>query len=127
MNSPNILRNAAAAYQTAQVTTASPAKVVVMLYDKVFSSCRDAQAAMAAGDRATAGAKISRVHAILELLATSIDPSHDRALAENLWGLYAYAMEKVTEANRQQTPEPLDEVKRVLTPLRDAWAEIAGR
>ena len=126
MNTPHFVRNAAAAYKTAQVTTASPTKVIVMLYEQIFVGCRDAKAAMEAGDRATCGAKISRVHAILELLATSIDPSHDRALADNLWGLYAYSMERLLEANAQQKTAPLDEVQRVLAPLHDAWKQIAG-
>ena len=126
MNTPNVLRNAAAAYKTAQVTTASPTKVIVMLYEQVFAGCRDAKAAIQAQDRATASVKINRVHAILELLSTSIDPSHDRALAENLWGLYGYCMDRILEANVQQKPELLDEVQRVLTPLHDAWIQIAG-
>lgn len=126
MNAPHLIRNAAAAYKTAQVTTASPAKVVVMLYDQIFACCRDGAAAIRGGDRATAGAKISRAHAILELLATSIDPTHDRALAENLWALYGYSMERALHANLHQEPEALEEIQRVLTPLRDAWASVAG-
>lgn len=119
------LQRAQSAYRSVQVTTSTPGNLVVMLYDGVFRFVGEAQAAFAAKDRARVGERISRSHAILELLMTSLDTRHDALLAERLTGIYTFCMEKLIAANIEQNPTHLTEVLRVLAPLRDAWREAA--
>lgn len=113
-------------YGTVQVTTSSPGQVLVMLYDGLFRFVTEAQTAMRARDRARAGERIGRAHAILDLLASTIDPSHSPALADNLVGLYRFCMAHLIQANVLQDPEKLAEVTRVLAPLREAWREVVA-
>jgi flagellar protein FliS len=120
------LGRAQAAYRSVQVTTCSPPELVVMLYDGVFRFVNEARAALAAGDRARFGERISRAHAVVECLAATVDPKHDPSLAERLGGIYTFCMERLIEANLRRDPGILEEVLVALAPLRDAWRVVAG-
>lgn len=118
---------AATRYQSVQVGTCTPAKLVQLLLDGALRFASEAQAAMKAGDRARAGERIGRCHAIVAELLGSLDPSHAPELTENLTGLYGFCMQRLVAANISRDPTLLDEVSSVLTPLRDAWAELAAK
>lgn len=123
MNAATILSR----YGTVQVTTSSPGQILVMLYDGLFRFLGEARAAIQARDRTRAGERISRSHAILELLASTLDPAHAPELCENLQGLYLFCMSRLVTANVKQDAAPIDEVLRVLAPLREAWREAVAR
>jgi flagellar protein FliS len=113
-------------YKAVQVKTSSPGQILVLLYDGVFRFLGEAKTAIAAGDRAKAGEKIDRAHAILGELVASLSPQHAPELCDNLHGLYCFCMGQVVEANVRQEVAPIDTVIRVLTPLRDAFRTAAA-
>jgi flagellar protein FliS len=110
-------------YGTVQVTTSTPGQLLVMMYDGLFRFLGEAVVAMRANDRARSGERISRSHSILEMLASTLEPEHAPELCENLLALYMFCMSRLVNANIQQSPERIEEVMRVLSPLRDAWKE----
>ncbi len=110
-------------YGTVQVTTSTPGQLLVMMYDGLFRFLGEAVVAMRANDRARSGERISRAHSILEMLASTLEPEHAPELCENLLALYMFCMSRLVTANIQQSPERIEEVMRVLSPLRDAWKE----
>ena len=116
---------AAARYKNVQVATCSPAQLVVLLYDGALRFTREAMVAMEARDRARAGERIGKAHAVLEELAATLDASQAPELCDNLGGLYAFCMQRLLVANLEQRTAVLDEVVEVLQPLRDAFAQIA--
>ena len=94
-----------------------------MLYDGLLRfSIREAKAGMEAMDRKRACERISRSHAILVQLVGSLDPQHAPELCQQLQGVYLFGMRHLVRANIDQDPAKLDEIIKVLTPLRDAWA-----
>lgn len=117
----------AAKYQKVQVATCSPAQLVVMLYDGILRFATEAITAMGKKDRARAGERIGRAHAILEELLATLDPTQSPELCENLSGLYAFCMHRLLSANIEQNPEILGEVIALVRPLREAFAEIAAK
>lgn len=121
------LQRAALAYRSVQVTTASPAQMLVLLYDAAIRFLREARAAHARDDRTVWVDRITRANAIIDHLMGTIDPSHLPSLAERLTGLYAYAMRRLIEANATRNTDIVEEVERLLVPLRDAWATAAGQ
>jgi flagellar protein FliS len=121
----NALNQVMQAYRNVQVTC-SPGNLVVMLYDGALRFTREAAAAMDRADRSARGERISRAHAILELLLTTLEPEHEPLLAERLAAVYDYCMRRLMDANLRGDRSALDEVIRVLEPLRDAW-EVAAR
>lgn len=123
---PHLNASAAAArYKKVAVKTCSPQQLLVMLFDGAIRFLGEAETAMSAKDRARAGERIGKAHAILEELAATLEPEHAPELCENLLGLYAYAMGRLLEANLQQDPARLAEVVGLLTPLREAFATAA--
>src|SRR5579884_2100577 len=102
MNLPS--HAALARYAAVKVTTANPGQLLVMLYDGLLRFLREAQAAMRADDRARAGERISRAHAILEHLMAGLDPTHAPELCDRLRSLYVFCMHHLVRANLDRDP-----------------------
>lgn len=124
---PRAASTVAAKYKTVQVQTCSPAQLVLLLLDGVLRFAAEADAAIQARDRARAGERLTRCHAILEELAGGLDMTDDTGLCENLLGVYGFAMRRLTEANLKQDRALLAEVPKVIRPIRDGWAELLGK
>lgn len=118
--------SAAARYRGVQVQTCSPQKLLVMLFDGALRFASEADAAMVASDRARAGDRIGRAHAIVAELAFTLDREQAPELCDNLLGIYAFCMGHLLEANLHQDPKRLAEVVAALTPLRDAFSAVGG-
>ncbi len=112
---------AIAKYKTVQVTTCSPGELLVMLYNGLFRFLGEAANAIKAGDRAVAGERIGRSHDILAELVAGLNPIHAPELCDNLQGLYFFCMSRIVEANLHQDATRIDDVLRILSPLREAW------
>jgi flagellar protein FliS len=113
-----------ARYRSVQVTTSSKGDLLVMLYQALGRFLAEASQAMRAGDRARAGDRIGRAHAILDELASTLDASAAPELGERLMSLYLWGMGRLVEANLTQTPEWIDEVARVMTPIEEAFRTV---
>lgn len=119
--------NVAAKYKSVQIQTCSPANLVLLLLEGVIRFCGEAETAIRTGDRARAGERTGRVHAILEELAAGLDMSDTTGLCENLMGVYGFCMRRVVEANLKQDADILPEITRVIRPIRDGWAQLLGK
>jgi flagellar protein FliS len=124
---PRAASAVAAKYKTVQVQTCSPAQLVLLLLEGVLRFAAEADTAVQARDRARAGERIGRCHAILEELAGGLDMTDTTGLCENLMGVYGFAMRRLTEANLKQDREILAEIPKVIRPIRDGWAELLGK
>jgi flagellar protein FliS len=127
MSAVALPNNIAARYKSVQVTTCSPAQLVLMLLEGVIRFAGEADQAMERGDRARAGERTGRCHAILEQLASGLDMTDDTGLCENLMGVYGFCMRRLLEANLEQDRAILAEVPKVIRPIRDGWAELLGK
>lgn len=115
---------AAARYRGVQVATCSPLQLLVMLFDGAIRFIGEAEAALGTRDRARAGERIGKAHAILVELASTLDRSHAPELCDNLLGIYSFCMGHLLEANLHQDPKRLTEVVSALTPLREGFSAI---
>lgn len=109
------------------VSSASPHQLVLMLYDGFLESVGRARAAMAGGVIDLKCAQIGRAVRILEEgLIAGLDLESGGEIAQNLRNLYSYAVIQLTRGNLRNDPTLLDEVERLIRPLRDAWAAIGA-
>lgn len=108
-------------YKSVQVTTCSPGELLLLLYDGLFRFLGEAAVALRKNDLATAGERISRSHEILGELVCGLNPAIAPELCANLEGLYFFSMTRIVEANLQKDPARIDDVLRILSPLREAW------
>lgn len=110
-------------YRAVKIQTASPAQVMLMLYDGAIRFAHVARQKIEAGDLPGKGTYIGKVQAIVAELMSSLDFSVAPELCARLQQLYIYMMEQLTEANVKVATGPLDVVINLLTTLRDGWAE----
>lgn len=117
--------NNVAKYLTQQVMTASPAKLVYMLYDRAIASLREAIAAIEAGEIEKRWKANNRAIEIINHMWTTLDTERGGEIGENLNQLLPYMIMRLPDVDIQNDPQPAREVIALLEPLRDAWREIA--
>lgn len=119
------MNNDVAKYLNQQVLTASPAKLVYMLYDKAISSLREAIAAIEAGEIEQRWKANNRAMEILQHMWSTLNVEKSGEIGENLNQLLPYMMLRLPDVDINNDPEPAREVIIILEPLRDAWRDIA--
>jgi flagellar secretion chaperone FliS len=113
-------------YVDNEILTASPARLVQIMYRGAIDAVAAARSALAGGDIAVRSRNISKAHAILNEMALSLNHSLAPELTRNLVELYDYMARRLLEANAQQSDEPLAEVQQLLNTLLEAWLPHAG-
>lgn len=112
-------------YLTQQVVTASPAKLVYMLYDKAIASLREAIAAVENGDVQARWRGNNRAVEIISHMWSTLDLDRGGDIAGNLNRLFPFMISQLTDVDLHNDATPAREVIKLLEPLRDAWREIA--
>jgi flagellar protein FliS len=112
-------------YLQQAVLTATPGRLVVMLYDGALRFLFQAATAMREGANAQADDRIGRAEAIVNELMITLDMSHGE-IPSRLQGIYAFCNRLMIEATLERNPDKLDTTHELLSELREAWAEIAG-
>jgi len=125
------MSNAKSAYTTVGldmgIETASPHKLVLMLFDAAILAVAMASAQSKAGDRKAMSESIVKASAIISQgLRDSLDKTAGGELATRLAALYDYMCVRLQFANLRGDLAIFDEVSGLLSELRSAWAEIAS-
>ena len=119
--------NAALIYGQQQINTASPAKMVFMLYEKVIASLKEAIRAIEAGDIAARCNANCKAQEILAHMANTLDMEQGQQIAENLEAVYSFAMLHLIDVDAKNDPKPARDVISLIQPLADSWRELAER
>lgn len=107
------------------VASADPHKLIMLLFEGAQSAIIKAKSNMEQNKIAEKGAFISRAIDIIENgLRASVDLEKGEALAEQLFALYGYMVDRLLHANIKNDPAALDEVAFLLGEIQSAWAEI---
>ena len=114
-----------ARYLSDAVTTASPAQLLVMLYDRLALDLDRAEAALRAGDRPGASDQLMHAQDILIELRTTLDTSAWTG-ASGLAQLYGYLIVELISANVKGDPDKVTACRTLVEPLRDAWRTAAA-
>lgn len=113
-----------AAYVQASVETASPARLLVMLYDRLALDCRRALAAQQVGDHPTAHTQLLHAQDIIALLQSSLRPDvWDGGPA--LSSLYSHLMVQLVRANVDHDADKTAHCIELVDGLAEAWREAA--
>lgn len=108
------------------IESASPHRLVAMLFDGVMESIAQARGAIQAGQIEQKGRAIGRaVRIVEEGLKGSLNANGGGTLAADLGELYGYVTKRLTHANLRNDVAALDECQRLIEPLREAWTAIA--
>lgn len=122
-------RNALNAYNKVGIESgvdgADPQKLILMLFDGAGLAIRLAKKSLLHNEISQKGAAISKAISIIDNgLKASLDNEAGGEIAQKLQSLYDYIIGRLLVANSKNDPEILDEVAKLLSELRDAWATI---
>jgi len=108
------------------VATATPHQLVLMLFDGFDEALSQALGAMRDGAVEAKCRAMTRAARIVdEGLRASLDLQGGGALAADLRELYAYVSLRLVRANLNNDAAGIDECRRLIRPLREAWVQIA--
>jgi flagellar protein FliS len=116
----------AARYQEMEVLAASPAQLVVVVFDHLLVMLRRARIAMEQGNVELRVDALGRARdAVAELLVT-LDHEKGGSVASQLSGLYTFFLSELVDVGRRNDVSRLDRIAGMVQELRDAFAQIAG-
>ncbi|KAF2958038.1 flagellar protein FliS [Thermotoga sp. Ku-13t] len=103
------------------VLTASPAKLIEMLYEKSVELLKEAREFIEKEYFLEANERIKRVQDILIELNASLDMEKGGQIAQSLRSLYLYMYRTLVEANIKKDLKKLDEILGYFQELLEAW------
>jgi flagellar protein FliS len=121
MSTPNLR----ARYLTDSISTASPGKLLVMLYDRLVLDLGQAEELLRAGTREPAGERLLHAQEIVLELRTTLNVEAWSG-APGLANLYGYLITELIGANVRSDADRVAACRRLVEPLRDAWREAAA-
>jgi flagellar secretion chaperone FliS len=119
-----MMSNPRAAYMGASVSTASPARLLVMLCERLVLDVTRARNAQAAGDHAEAHRQLVHAQEIVLELRVSLDVDvWDGGPA--LASIYDFLHSELVRANVTKDPARTEGCLKLVTDLCDTWREAA--
>ncbi len=112
-------------YLAQQILSASPAKLVAMLYERAITLLRETIDAIEAGDVARRWEANAKATEVISHLWGTLDRERGGEIAENLNRLYGFMMMRLTMIDVENNARAAREVIGLIEPLLRSWQEIA--
>jgi len=106
-------------YQQTQLHTASPAQLLLMLYDGAIRFVRRGISGIEEGNIEKTNTNLCKAQAVIHELTAALN--FDYPIAKNLSQVYEYMIHQLINANMKKNKKPADEVLSYLLDLREAW------
>lgn len=110
-------------YENTQVITASPERILIMLYEGAIRFSKLALDKIRKREPAGKGVFIGKALAIVGELRSTLDHEIGGEIARQLERLYLYLTDELTRANLTNSEEAMENVINILSHLRDTWVE----
>lgn len=107
-----------------EIASADPHKITLMLMQGALDRMAYGKGCIERKDFEGKSDHLSRVSAILMNLRDTLDMDVKSEVTDNLYSLYDYMIQRVTDANIQNDLNIMDEVINLLLPIKAAWASI---
>ena len=110
------------------VESASSHRLVAMLYDGVLEALAEARGAIASRDVEAKCRSLTKAGRIVEEgLRAGLNLEAGGAMGKQLNQLYTYIANRILQANLKSDAAAVEECRRLLEPLRDAWRQIGAQ
>ncbi len=106
------------------VATASPQRILVMLYDRLVLDLERAEMALDTGDRTEAAAQIQHAQDIVFELRESLRVDAWEG-GPRLAALYSWMITELVQAGVKRDRNRVSACRQIAEPLRDAWRQAA--
>jgi len=118
--------NPRARYLAESIATASPARLVCMLYDRLVLDIVNGRDALFASDKVAADKHLRHAQEIVfELRGSLRVDAWDGA--PRLASIYGWLLKELVQANVDRDAAKADECRKLVEPLRDAWHGAAAQ
>lgn len=117
-------------YRQIEVETASPGRLVLMLYDAAIKNCRQAAVAWESGNSSNETVARDKLYRAQDILTELIGSLNFEAgdLARQLFQLYEYMNYRLIQSVVRRDASAAREVAKLLEELREAWEQaLKGR
>lgn len=115
-------------YRRVATQTASPAQLVLMLYEGALKFLEQGLAGFEQEDplefNRTIHNNVQRAQAIINEMNATLDMERGGEISANFRRLYCYFDRRLQEGNVKKQRGPIEEVAMRLRVLRDSWAEM---
>jgi flagellar protein FliS len=111
-------------YLADSVATASPAKLLLMLFDRLVLDLSRGEQALLDGNRPEARANLLHAQDIVMELRVSLKPDVWEGAAD-MNRIYAFVTTELVNANVQGDAVKVRQCRDLMEPLRDTWREAA--
>jgi len=109
-------------YRTTAVQTARPGKLLLMLYDGLILSLKQARQCIEQGNHSEAHHCLIKAQDIITELMCTLNMDYE--ISASLYQLYDYFKARLIQANIRKDAQVIDEVQSFVTELRDTWASV---
>ncbi len=106
------------------VSTASPATLLIMLYDRLVLDLLRGETALREGKRDQANEQLKHAQDIISELANTLDTTAWDG-AKQLMAVYTFLLTSLVEANVQADADKVAMCRELVEPLQDAWQQAA--
>ncbi|MBS1963876.1 MAG: flagellar export chaperone FliS [Bdellovibrionales bacterium] len=108
-------------YKQMQITTASPAQILILLYEGAIQNVKKAILAIEQKNMAEKGKWIGKAHDIINELTVSLNHEVAGQIAKDLERLYNFMVTQLLKANVENDREALLAVQKNLETLLEGW------
>jgi len=110
------------------VESASSHRLVAMLYDGLLEALAEARGAIASRDIEAKCRALTRAGRIVEEgLRAGLNLEAGGSMGQQLNQLYTYVSGRILQANLKSDVAAIDECRRLIEPLREAWRQIGAQ
>ncbi len=111
-------------YVQDSVSTASPATLLIMLYDRLVLDLLRAEAALNDGNKQQANEQLIHAQDVVSELASTLDVDAWEG-AKQLMSVYTFLLTTLVEANLEGDVSKVIACRELVEPLQDAWQQAA--
>lgn len=111
-------------YQRNKFETASPHKLILMLYEGLLRYGNQAVKLIEGQNIVESNRYIQKMQDILYELITVLNMEQGGEIADNLRNLYLYMIDQLVQANMSKNADQISEVMTLIADIKSAWEEI---
>jgi len=111
-------------YQKFDTLGKSPLELLLMVYRGAAKELREAEDALASGDRELGRAKLERARKFITHLYTTLDNEKGGEVAVRLGQLYVFIIERIQVAQATGDTEIIGDLRGIIENLQSGWQEL---
>lgn len=118
---------AAATYRRNAILTASPEKLIVLLYEGAIRHLERIRIGLSDPTQRHSeqvGLSFNKAIGIIAELRTSLDAEKGKDVAQNLDALYGFCLDQLSDANAKRELEPIENALSIMRTLKEGWDAV---